>query len=179
MGNKVYIVVLSLVLLSFSSSMPGLSQIKDTRSVVKALYIYTFATLIDWPVEYRKGNFIIGVYGSQDAVYNELNKKYSGKSIGKQKIQVKRFRSKSEINKAHILYVTEDRSAQVTSLSSKFKSKSTLLVTEKEGYLSKGSVINFVVEGNKQKYEINKKNAKRHNLTIADKLAGLAVRVIE
>jgi hypothetical protein len=170
---------MSLALLSFSPGTPGVNQIKDTRSVVKALYIYTFATLIDWPAEYRKGNFVIGVYGSQDAVFNELSKKYSGKAIGKQEIQVKRFSSKSEINKAHILYVTEDKSSQIASLASQFKSKSTLLVSEKDGYLNKGAVINFVIEGNKQKYEINKKNAKKHNLTIADKLAGLAVRVIE
>jgi len=179
LSRRIIIGVIALVLISFSPGKPGATQIKDTRSVVKALYIYTFATLIDWPADYRKGNFVIGVYGTQDAVYNELNKKYSGKAIGKQEILVKRFNSSSEINKAHILYVTEDKSSQMTSLSSQFKSKSTLLVTEKEGYLNKGAVINFVVEGNKQKYEINKKNAKKHGLTIADKLAGLAVRVIE
>jgi hypothetical protein len=179
LSKRIYIAIISLALISFNSSRLNVSQIKDTRSVVKALYIYTFATLIDWPADQRKGDFVIGVLGSEDAVYDELNKKYSGKDIGKQEIQVKRYLSKSEINKVHILYVTEDESNQMGSLSTQFKSKSTLLVTEKAGYLDKGSVINFVVEGNKQKYEINKRNAKKHNLTIADKLAGLAVRVIE
>ena len=156
-----------------------LTQIKDTRSSVKALYLYTFATLIDWPQEYRKGNFVIGVYGTQDGVYKELEQKYNGKAIGSQEIQIKKYSSSSEINKPHILFVTEDRSSQVTSISSQLKAASTLLVSEKDGYLDKGSVINFVLDGSKQSYEINKSNAKRHNLKIADKLAALAVRVKE
>ena len=154
-------------------------QIKDTRSSVKALYLYTFATLIDWPTDYRKGDFVIGVYGNQEGVYSELRKKYNGKAIGSQIIQIKRFSTSSEINKPHILFVTEDRSSQLSSLTSKLKTASTLLVTEKAGYLDKGSMINFVLDGNKQSYEIDNRNAKKHKLVIADKLTGLAVRVKE
>ena len=156
-----------------------LSQVKDTRSVVKALYLYTFATLIDWPEDYRKGAFIIGVLGTKTDVYDELNSKYSGKSIGSQEIIIKKFATRSEIDKAHILFLSEEKSDQISALSSQFKSKSTLLVTEKEGYLSKGAVINFVLDGSKQAYEVSKTNAKKYNLTIASKLTSLAYKVIE
>ena len=156
-----------------------LSQVKDTRSVVKALYLYTFATLIDWPEDYRKGAFIIGVLGTKTDVYDELNSKYSGKSIGSQEIIIKKFATRSEIDKAHILFLSEEKSDQISALSSQFKSKSTLLVTEKEGYLSKGAVINFALDGSKQAYEVSKTNAKKYNLTIASKLTSLAYKVIE
>lgn len=154
-------------------------QIKDTRSVTKALYIYTFATLIDWPEDYRKGNFVIGVLASQTGVYDELKTKYSGKSIGSQEIIVKRFAERTDIDKAHILFLSEEKSGEITSLTSQFKSKSTLLVTEKQGYLSKGAVINFILDGSKQTYEISKTNAKKYNLVIASKLTSLAYKVIE
>lgn len=147
--------------------------------MVKALYIYTFATLIDWPESYRKGDFVIGVFGSRQEVYDELNKKYSGKAIGSQEIVIKKYASKSQIDEPHILYITEDQSSQITSLSSQFNKKSTLLVTEKDGYLNKGAVINFVLDGSKQAYEISKPNAKKHNLIIASKLTGLAIKVVE
>ena len=94
-------------------------------------------------------------------------------------IKVKKFASSSEINKPHILFVTADKSSTVPNLSSKLKASSTLLVTEKAGYLDKGSIINFVLDGNKQSYEIDKGNAKKHKLIIADKLSGLALRVKE
>ncbi len=156
--------------------------IKDTRNVLKALYIYNFATLVDWPSEYRKGDFVVGVYGSNESIYDELNTKYSGKAIGSQEIVIKKFSRSSDIDKAHILYLSQEKSDEISSLSTKFKGKSTLLITEKDGYLNKGAVINFVIDknnNNKQSYEISIGNAKKHNLIIASKLESLAARVIK
>ena len=158
---------------------PEVTQMKDTRSPVKALYIYNFATLIDWPAEYRKGDFVIGVYGTKEGVYDNLKMKFEGKAIGSQEIVIKNFSNSSQINKAHILYVTPKNSSQAASLSSQFKGKSTLIVTEKEGNLTKGAAINFVVSGTSQKFEINKSNAEKHKLVIADRLLNLAINVLE
>ena len=156
------------------------TQVKDTRSVAKALFIYNFATLIDWPEEYKKGNFVIGVLSGNTDVYNELNTKYKGKSIGSQEIVIQKYASRSDIaDKTHIVFLGEDKSTEITSLTTQLKSKSTLIVTEKEGYLSKGAVIIFVLDGSKQAYEISKPNAKKYNLVIATKLTSLAYKVVE
>ncbi len=149
----------------------------DTRSTVKALYIYTFATLVEWPTSKRSGDFVIGVYGSQVAVYNELIKKYSGKSIGSQKIVISKFKSKAAITNCHILFVCEENTADISSLASTYAKESTLIVGERVGALSKGAIINFIVDGNQQKYEINKTNAKNHDLVITNKLSDLAISV--
>ena len=158
---------------------PGVTQMKDTRSPVKALYIYNFATLIDWPSDYRKGDFVITVLGDKDGVYDNLKMKFEGKEIGSQEIVIQNYASSSQIDKAHILYVAPKNSGQISTLNTKFKGKSTLLVTEKDGYLSKGAAINFVVKGTSQKFEINKSNAKKHKLIIADRLLNLASSVVE
>jgi Fe-S cluster assembly iron-binding protein IscA len=179
LNKKLYIGLLALILMSATDRTTMQSQIKDTRSVAKAMFIYSFATLIDWPEDYRKGNFIIGVLGTSTDVYDELNAKYSGKAIGSQEIVVKKFASRTDIDKAHILFLASDKSDQITSLATQLKSKSTLIVTEKEGYLSKGAVINFVLDGSKQSFEISKSNAKKYNLVIASKLTGLAYKVTE
>ena len=164
----------------FTSSVSKTSGIVDTKSIYKALFIYNFATLVDWPSDYRKGEFIIGVYGSNTAVYEQLNTKYSGKAIGSQEIKVVKHSSKVDIDKkTHILYIAEDKSESIGTLKNTFSGKSTLLITEKPGYLNKGAVINFVVDKNKQSYEINKGNAKKHKLIIASKLTSLAVKVVE
>lgn len=185
MAKKLYILVIGILILSsFTSGVNSVNAgIKDTRSIYKALFIYNFATLVDWPSTYRKGDFVIGVYGSGNSVYDELQKKYNGKAIGSQEIIVKKFNSISEINLVpHILYLTEEKSDKITSVSSKYSGKSSLLITEKPGYLNKGSVINFVIDkarNNKQSYEISKPNAKKHKLIIASKLTSLAVKVVE
>jgi YfiR/HmsC-like len=164
---------------SWSIMPPEQTQMRDTRSPIKALYLYNFATLIDWPSEYRKGKFVIGVYGTKEGVYENLKSKYEGKSIGSQEIVIKNFTSASAIDKAHILYITPTKSSSYKTLESKLKNASTLFVTEKDGYLSKGAAINFVVKGTSQKFEINKSNAKKHKLIIADRLLKLASKVEE
>lgn len=185
MVKKLYILILGALILSgFSSGVSTVNAgMRDTRSIYKALFIYNFATLVDWPSEYRKGDFIIGVYGNGNSVHSELLKKYNGKAIGAQKITVKKYNSISEIKTVpHILYLTEEKSDKITSVSSKYSRKSSLLITEKEGYLNKGSIINFVIDrkkNNKQSYEISKINAKKHKLVIASKLTSLAVKVVE
>jgi hypothetical protein len=183
--KRLYILLIGALILSgFSSGVNTVNAgIKDTRSIYKALFIYNFATLVDWPSSYRKGNFVIAVYGEGNSVYNELQKKYNGKAIGSQEIIVKKFNSISEIKLVpHILYLTEEKSDNITKVSSKYSGKSSLLITDKPGYLSKGSVINFVIDkakNNKQSYEISKPNAKKHKLIIASKLTSLAVNVVE
>jgi hypothetical protein len=177
--SYILLTVFALLLISSRKDVNGVNQLKDTQSVIKALYIYTFATLIDWPEKYRKGDFEIAVFGEKTAVYNELKDKYAGKSIGSQQIVIKNYSSRSDINNAHILYITEEKSQYIDYMASKLSSRSTLIVSEKSGSLQKGAVINFIVEGNIQKYEINKKNARKHDLFIAKKLADLAANVIE
>lgn len=167
------------VLGAWTSGVNAPTQVRDTRSTLKALYVYTFATLIDWPDDYKKGNFVIGVYGSNDGVLNELKGKYNGKAIGSQEIEVVKYSSKTEMKKPNILYISEDKNSQLTSLTDSFKSKSTLMVTEKDGSLQKGADINFVLDGSKQTYEVNVKNTKKHKLVVASKLTSLAYKVIE
>lgn len=169
-----------MTLSGFTSGVRTTNGFKDTQSIYKALFIYNFATLVDWPTDYRKGNFVIGVYGDNNSVYDQLTTKYSGKSIGSQEIKIVKHSSKSQIDsKTHILYITEDKSENINALSATFKGKSTLLITEKPGYLGRGAIINFVVDKNKQCYEISKSNAKKHKLIIASKLANLAIKVVE
>ncbi|WP_027419734.1 YfiR family protein [Crocinitomix catalasitica] len=181
MRKHVYILlaIFSFTLISSNKEVKRVNQLTDTQSVIKALYIYTFATLIDWPANLRKGDFEIAVLGSKTAVFKELNDKYAGKSIGSQEIVIKNYTNQSEINNAHILYITEEKSQYISSLAEQLKPKSTLIVSERPGGLSRGAIVNFIVEGNIQKYEINLKNAKRHSLVIASKLANLAANRVE
>lgn len=175
--------LLTLTLSGFTNGVNTVSDIVDTKSIYKSMFIYNFATLVDWPADCRKGDFIIGVYGNDQAVYDELNSKYSGKAIGSQEIKVVKYATKEKINGSiHILYITADKSESISAFNTKFYGKSTLLITDKPGYLEKGAIINFVIDANrnnKQSYEIDKSNAKSHKLYVPSKLTTLAAKVVE
>lgn len=180
MNLKLYI-LLFLTLFTFTSinNQTGNNEFRDTQSTLKALYIYNFATLTDWPSDYKKGDFIIGVMSTNEYVYKELSKKYSGKSIGSQKIQIVRYSSPSSIDNPNILFLDKSSSKLLSAVTSQLKNNSTLLVTNKTNALNAGSVINFVEVDNKQSYEINVRNAKKRKLVIASKLIELAIKKIE
>ena len=151
---------------------------KDTPTVLKALYIYNFAMLTDWPSDYRRGDFVIGVYSKTDNIYNELEKKYRGKKIGSQYIRILKYSSINEINKANILFLDKSKSHLIENVKIRLKNKSTLLITNQSGFLNKGSVINFIEVNSKQSYEISLRNAKRRKLVIASELEKLAHKII-
>jgi hypothetical protein len=149
---------------------------KDTHKTVKALFVYQFATLVDWPKEFKKGDFIIGVYG-ESPLYDELTSKYSNRSVGSQAIKIRSFQNFADITTCHILVVAPDVSDRVAELARKYKSSSTLIVSEKDGKLKEGAVINFVIKDNKQSYELSKTNAGKIKLVVGSKLENLAARV--
>lgn len=152
------------------------AQAQDTHTRLKALFVYQFATLVDWPKEFKQGDFIIGIFG-ESPLFAEMIAKFSNKSVGSQAIKIKNYLKITDIAACHILFVAPEYSDKVGELVKKFKTKSTLIVTEREGKLKDGAIINFVINNNKQSFEISKTNAAKHKLIVGSKLEQLAARV--
>ncbi|MFK8045728.1 MAG: YfiR family protein [Crocinitomicaceae bacterium] len=180
MKYKAYILIL-ISLFAFTSikNQGGNNEFRDTQSTLKALYIYNFATLTDWPSSHKKNDFIIAILSTNNRVYDAISKKYSGKSIGRQKIKIVKHSTHTTINNPNILYVDKTSSSSLKSVNAKLKGKSTMLVTNRPGSLGLGATINFVEKNNKQAYEINVRNAKSKKLVIASRLIDLAIKKIE
>jgi hypothetical protein len=140
-------------------------------SIPKAqtLFIYNFSRLIEWPANYRTGNFVIGVLGSTE-VANELEIYTKGKKVGSQNIQVVRYKAPAEIQNCHIIFVTFARTKQLAELIPVLNGKSTLIISEKSGALNDGSAINFIVTEDKLKYEVNAENATKFGIKLSAKL---------
>ena len=148
----------------------------DTNAKIKAVYIYNFTKYIEWPQEYRKETFVIGVLGDTPLT-EELTKMAASKKVLGQSILVKKYNSSNDINKCHILYISSGSSTPFSSVVGKIKDFSTLLVTDTPGMASKGSAINFVIMQNRQKFELNESNAAKYKLKVSNSLEALAILV--
>ena len=146
----------------------------DTNSRIKAVFILNFTKLIEWPKSYRVGDFVVGVVG-ETPLYPELTKMAKVKKVANQSLTIKHFKSISEIEKCHILYVTKNKSNEIGNVIKKIKSNSTLIVTEQQGLTKKGAGINFIVQNNRQKFELNKTNVEKYKLKVSSNLEALAV----
>lgn len=141
----------------------------------QAMFIYNFSRLIEWPPNYKSGDFVIGIYGNSP-IANELDGYTSGKRVGSQSIVVKNYNSASEISTCHILFVPFSKTRELGTIKSNLNGKSTLLVTEKNGAISDGAAINFLIIGNKLKFELNQSNASKYGIKLSSKLTEMAYK---
>src|ERR1700757_4208912 len=139
---------------------------------VNANIIYRFTKYIDWPDNTKKGDFIIGVIGNSP-LYDELKNFTSNKTVGNQKIVVKKFSPSSASFDSQILFVESGESRNLKRIALQTEGTAILILSEFKGLAQKGSCINFVFENDHLKLEINKTNIQKRNLSIATDLLNL------
>lgn len=176
MKKTLFILSLSLVLLTLSAAIK-LDQSEEAGARIKAIYIYNFTKYIEWPAEYKEGNFVIGVFGTNPPLLGELNKMASSKTVGSQKLEIKTIGSPSDAVPCHIIFILADNSGQISDVINKIKGKSALIVTDKAGMAKQGAGINFSIVENKQKIELNRANIEKYKLKVASTLVEMAVQV--
>lgn len=164
-------------ILAFSSLSFQQMQNYDTNAKRKAVFLYNFTKLFDWPEKMKSGNFIIQIVGSNANLSQELNKMATSKQVGNQKLEIKNTTSLDPSIKPHIIYLLTESSDLLRDASVKYKGNGTLIVTEKAGLAKLGAAINFVVADNKQAFEFSQNNAKKAGLKPGDGLNGLAIVV--
>jgi len=143
------------------------------------LYVYNFTKYIEWPDEYKEGDFVIDVLGHK-SVYDGLKKMLEQKQRGAQNFVINNPSEVSEINEdCHILFVGHWQSKKLQSALEKVGDKGTLVVTEKGGLLEQGSAINLVVKNQEIAFEIKKSNISKYNLSYSNDLTSLAERVVD
>lgn len=149
----------------------------NTRAKFKSLFIYKFAQSIEWPEDYKKGNFIIAVVNDDDLAKN-LEMAARTKSINSQPVVVKRYSSVSEVEKCHVMYISGKTAGDVEPYSKKAQGYSCLIITEGPGMIDRLAAINFIVSGNLIKYEMNRRLFKDQSLVVSNSLENLATRVV-
>ena len=167
---KKLIVLLSVWLfLSSMSSQTGIPR-------AQAMFIYNFSRLIEWPQDYKTGSFVIGVLGGSQTL-GELQNYTANKTVGSQKILIKKFASPAEIATCHILFIPFGKTKLLPEINQALAGKSTLIISEKNGAIDDGAVINFVIIGDKLKFEIKPSSATSRKINMSSKLNEMAHKV--
>ena len=155
---------------------PSNVQAQTTDYKFHSVFIYNFTKYIQWPASHQSGEFVIGVLGNSP-ISADLEKMAANKMVGAQKIVIKKFKSLSEAAECHILFIPNNANLNFEDIQTKFKGKPTLLITEKSGLAQKGSGINFVLQDNKWKFELNEAATQSAGLKVSKELSKLAINV--
>ncbi|HUS11805.1 MAG TPA: YfiR family protein, partial [Pyrinomonadaceae bacterium] len=163
-------------LLAWECSMVRADEPETIEQRVKAAFLYRFASYVDWPTSAfsRPGvPFTIAVVGAE-AVASELGKMVNGRTLNDRPVVVKRLKAGDPLTDVHILFIGATEAARVQSLAVNAQSRSILSVTESDGALTQGSVINFVVSERKVRFEISLDSAEKSKLKLSSRLLAVA-----
>jgi len=147
-------------------------QAQDKDYSVHANIIYRFTRYIDWPAAQKEGDFIIGIVGDSP-LYDELKKTMTNKTVGDQKIIIRKFSSTAVSFNCEILFISEEESGNIKKIVLRTANQPILLLSESDGLAEKGSCINFNIVSDHLKLEINKSTILQRNLSIASELLQL------
>ncbi len=161
-----------LLLISF----PMLASAQVAKA--KAMLTLSFIRYVGWDEESKQGDFVIGVLKSKEMV-TWLKSQSDGKKFGFQDVVIKEFKSIEEVTDCQVIYVSSNYNFAKGSTEVLNKvGKNTLVITEADGACSRGSMINFVVQDEKLKFEIHKKNAQIGGVQISTKLEQMTAAII-
>lgn len=155
-------------------SVVGLKAQTAELDKYKSLFTLNFIRYIGWPEEAKQGDFVIGVL-KNGQLADQLKANTTGKKFGYQNIVVKEFKKIEEVSDCQILYVGNysNYSKNASALASKLNNKNSLIITESEGAINNGSMINFVIVDNKLKFEISSNNASSFGLELSNSLTSM------
>ncbi len=166
-------IVLGLLLtavLQFSSAAAA-----ELERDVKAAYLYKFLSYVEWPpTEPAVGSpLVIGVLDA-DEVYASLLPIVQGRQAQGHPVQVRTVKAGEAISGVHLLFVGRAASSELTRLAGH---PGILIVSEIEGGLEQGAMINLLRVGDRVRFEVAPGIAERGGLRISSRMLTVALRV--
>jgi hypothetical protein len=161
-------------LAGFSFSLVLLAQFDEHH--VKAAFLYNFAKFVEWPPQTfktRQDPVSICVLG-QDSFQKTLEEAVNGKLLEGRRFAVRQIDDLEPKCDCQILFVPSSQRRRFRSMAANLRGSGVLTVGEAPGFAEEGGVINFKLEGDRLRFEINVEAAERERLRISSKLLTLA-----
>jgi hypothetical protein len=147
-------------------------------SAVKAAFLYKFGSFVEWPAGSFKAPqepLVIGVVGD-DAVADDLEQLAAGRSVEGRPLKIRTLRDGEPPGPVHILFIGSMRPQRLRDLLAATPGP-VLVVTQQEGALAAGSVINFAAEGGRVRFDASLASAEVRDLKLSARLLAVARNV--
>lgn len=178
MTGKILLVFLVCMLMPKASNVFGQKMKVVSEEEYKGKCLHNFSWYVQWPDEYSKNDFVIGIVGDKK-LFEFMVDNVKGKKTALQEVQVKYFSKASEVEGFnHILFISSWQSHELNKTLETQSLNHTLIVTEKEGMVSDGAAINFIIHNGYLHFEMCRENITKMGLKVSSRLEQLAIRTI-
>ena len=166
---------LSILLLLAAATQHSKAEVASPYQL-KAAFIYNFLKFIDWPPQSFSNTdapFVIGILG-KDPFGSTLDNALIGKNVRGRPILVRRLENEASALQCQVLFVSSSERKRFKQILGKTAGRPILTIGEAEEFGLSGGIINFVVEENKIRFEINIDAMKQSGLKADAQLLNLA-----
>jgi hypothetical protein len=156
-----------------------LGQEKPGEYQVKAAYLYNFGRFVEWPAKLttaNTGSFTICILG-EDPFGPALDTTLAGETIGNQRVAARRISSPQMSTDCRILFISSSEANRLNQIIEALDKSAVLTVSDIPQFLQRRGMIQFVMEENRIRFEVNLAAAQRAGLTLSSELLKVATVV--
>ena len=146
---------------------------------VKATYLYNFGRFVKWPssaTATKTDAFSICVLG-QDPFGPILDSTLAGETLEGKSLKVKRISTPREAGECRILFISSTEENHLKEILATLEESCVLTVSDMPAFSRRGGMIQFVLEGDRVRFEINLTRAETAKLTLSSELLKVATAV--
>jgi hypothetical protein len=155
----------------------ALAQEPITAQQVKAAYLFRFLSFVEWPAA-RTGAQValgVGIAGAPEMA-DDLRAMVGERLAQGHPVIVRTVDAPEDARGLHLLFVAAGAPGGLPAWS-RFAEHATLLVTDSEGALDRGSMINFIQSQGRIRFAVSPPNAERAGLRISSRMLAVATKV--
>lgn len=146
----------------------------ETR--IKAAFLYKFCHYVEWPdhaFASAGSHLVIGVVAA-DELARELRRAVAGRQVGHRDLEVRSYPVDAPPANVQVLFVGSAALLARHDWLERYRDQPVLLVTDSPDGLDSGSSINFVIDGDRVRFDISLIAAEAHRLQISSQLLAVA-----
>jgi YfiR/HmsC-like len=152
---------------------------KPTEYEVKATYLYNFSKFVEWPAQGQQGqsdSFAICVLG-ENPFGQALKATVAQESIGGKTVVAKQIPAPQDAVNCRVLFISSSEDRRLKEILSSLGTASVLTVSDLPKFSQRGGMVQFVLEGDRVRFEVNSATAERAGLTLSSELLKVAISV--
>jgi hypothetical protein len=154
-------------------------ELKPSEYQVKATYLYNFARFTEWPANgagVDNNSFAVCVLG-RDPFGPILDTILAGEAIDGKQMVHRRISAVADAGTCRILFISSSEESRLKETLAVLERKSVLTVSDIPDFSVRGGMIQFVVERDKVRFEVNLQTAGEAGLTLSSELLKVAISI--
>lgn len=173
-----YLFIMSILFITTSAPIVCAQDSKPSEYQVKAAFILNFAKFVEWPPSaFINSSHTMNLCIVGEDPFGAALDAIRGETIGDKQIAIKYLSATQPLKGCQIVFVSRSEKNQLSYIVKALKGSSILSIGDTEGFAQQKVIINFYLEQNKVKFEVNEDAARSVGLKISSKLLKLAKMV--